>query len=1738
MKEFRKLEDDMFEEKKTNFRTHKSKKQWVTSCQTLLSRLVGHSMQMIVSSKKVRNLAVATLLVLGIGGATVASSHFVLAAPPDSGTVNWTPMNDIATLSNGEVVTYLSLNSGDPVYCLAMGVPLTDPSTAAQQDAMNAIWAKLSENQKGVINNIAYLANQASAATNRTIYTAARLAVWHQLFVYGIASGDATPSMIASFGPDSAGVTVAGVQTEFDSLISQAQALTDKPSFDGQTVKVVVGVDKTLTDSNSVLSNFKYPLTSIAGLNVSSSGNSIVLDANSNTKLGPGIISYSTGFALDRGTFVYSTNGDSSGTVSQPVIAAQDPYRNDFSLNVNVVLDGSLKIVKKQTGQDSHQGSGNIAGAKFDVTMYLSDGKTVDTGIDGTFDTVDSNGTKTGTVTFTKGVARDVTTGEDGTVTIKDFSPVGDIAKSKETSVPAPYTLGHTDATGNLVNDPVENTITEDSTKGTAQLTFTDNKQVGAIKFKKSGVYNGSDLLNSGYQFKGTVIGVKDKDGNVVAQATLDEKGEGSTTDNPLSSPLVIGEIYTAFEIKAGDGFANTFAPKEVKFTYQGSDQVIDWENVSGTNTEITGDVEFKKTMQDDVEGKTSEIEGANLSIYYASDVKDSSGKVLHKAGDLVNLKDGFKGLPIEITKGTQDEAAMPDVDNDLTIRIGDDNEWGIKNLTVADYKAVETQAGYGTSVNTTEYKFSITKQDDKTQVIKVNQDLPNQALRWNMMFTKVLEENSSLTGLNDAKFQMIGLDDNTKAAFTNYGFAGKGDTATSGTATADNGFTTDGLTAFYNIPLGTTPDKDGYIARYQIKEIETPKGTKTIVPINVDVKVNLNSDGAPQSYTYKFYWSDTKQVIHEETYSTATLRDDKVLTIRPNLGLIADEVITPPAIATTAVDEADNDKTLSVGMAVVHDTATVSNLSPNTDYTMTGQVVKTSDGTPKLGKDGKAITSKVSFKSDERGNAIVALNTPAFDTAAEQGEQYTVLETVKDGTGKTVVEDTNWKNNPSETVKVTTPTGKTQVGVDEAPLSAEVVTVTDHYKGSGYVPGTKVKVTISEAYSKELKKTVPVLGTATFTADDEGKVSGDIPVQVNVKELQGTTITFYEKASVGDVVTVDNHNPDTPDETIKVPTPKPSIDDEKTDGKLGTPGKGNDTDKDNNIGSNDRDDAKSALEVQPGQTTKIFDLNTNNGTEAETNIIWTDTTLSGPAVTNWTHTFKSKDGKTTFPITIDAKTGAFLDDKGKVLIWQPGDHIISEGTLPAMTPGQTHSNQTSITATGVVSGQKVHDKDNWYGKTPKPQPHKFDLKGENTGKDITSNALLNDDKEIATKPDFALTGEASKPTTQETDDTYKQEVANTAKEPTVDKTSNNSANNNNTLNVTHGQTYAFEIWWDDSQFTKDAQLQQDGIVEYLDNDALTTDTSKWVVTGASDGKVVSKDLYTITKGAKITDKKDAQYGKTPYTVQWKATKTVKNVAGKDVKIIDTSKVTMGQYYKIDFSVKVNDDVKPDYEIKNTAKQIGIDLDGNGFNQNTETRQNQVVQPAIKTKAHTDNGDQLIDSSENKAYDEVELTDVVAGEQGMAYLHRVVRDNNDKVVSDDIVSTISFKVDDAVAKSKETEVETNLDKSKDSNLPAGQTVSYVWGENLYNKGDNTKTAQPIAKYYDQNDKAETLNYAPKPVTPTPNTPPMVNIFIPDTGTTLGKFQLAGYILLVATGLAGLYAYLKKRLAKSNEDETL
>ncbi|PFT72202.1 hypothetical protein COK70_31855, partial [Bacillus thuringiensis] len=59
-----------------------------------------------------------------------------------------------------ESLTYLYLDDNTPVFCVGLGIPLASNSVTAQADATNQLFAKLSSEQKAIVNNVAFQARQ------------------------------------------------------------------------------------------------------------------------------------------------------------------------------------------------------------------------------------------------------------------------------------------------------------------------------------------------------------------------------------------------------------------------------------------------------------------------------------------------------------------------------------------------------------------------------------------------------------------------------------------------------------------------------------------------------------------------------------------------------------------------------------------------------------------------------------------------------------------------------------------------------------------------------------------------------------------------------------------------------------------------------------------------------------------------------------------------------------------------------------------------------------------------------------------------------------------------------------------------------------------------------------------------------------------------------------------------------------------------------------------------------------------------------------------------------------------------------------------------------------------------------------------------------------------------------------------------------------------------------------------
>ncbi|MDG4983927.1 SpaA isopeptide-forming pilin-related protein [Lactococcus lactis] len=166
---------------------------------------------------------------------------------------------------------------------------------------------------------------------------------------------------------------------------------------------------------------------------------------------------------------------------------------------------------------------------------------------------------------------------------------------------------------------------------------------------------------------------------------------------------------------------------------------------------------------------------------------------------------------------------------------------------------------------------------------------------------------------------------------------------------------------------------------------------------------------------------------------------------------------------------------------------------------------------------------------------------------------------------------------------------------------------------------------------------------------------------------------------------------------------------------------------------------------------------------------------------------------------------------------------------------------------------------------------------------------------------------------------------------------------------------------------------------------------------------------------------------------------------------------------------QVIDDVKtPVDQMKDNDILVNVNL-----GQFTDKPETPVV-PTIKTKAHVKDGSQTIKakdiSDKTPMYDDVILTNAQQGEVQHGYLHRIVKDEQGKVVSDKIVAENKFVIDDATAKKQEDEILATVDTSQDAKEPSGYSVTYVWAEKLNDSSDKNEQA----KHDDLNDKDETI----------------------------------------------------------------
>ena len=185
----------------------------------------------------------------------------------------------------------------------------------------------------------------------------------------------------------------------------------------------------------------------------------------------------------------------------------------------------------------------------------------------------------------------------------------------------------------------------------------------------------------------------------------------------------------------------------------------------------------------------------------------------------------------------------------------------------------------------------------------------------------------------------------------------------------------------------------------------------------------------------------------------------------------------------------------------------------------------------------------------------------------------------------------------------------------------------------------------------------------------------------------------------------------------------------------------------------------------------------------------------------------------------------------------------------------------------------------------PKFQPEKYVL---DTAKfSITDNKLLDDDSELTDK------------------------YGDTNKDPYVDKTDNNEAENLNTKTVKRGAKLVYQVWLDTTKFdaaNKD-NIQSVSISDDFDETKVDVDAS-------------AIKAYDSVTGADVTDKFDIKVENGVMTATLKSGFTKSLGDADNTQIIDTTKFEFGRYYKFDIPATVKTDVEGGVDIENTAAQI------------------------------------------------------------------------------------------------------------------------------------------------------------------------------------------------------------------------
>ena len=303
--------------------------------------------------------------------------------------------------------------------------------------------------------------------------------------------------------------------------------------------------------------------------------------------------------------------------------------------------------------------------------------------------------------------------------------------------------------------------------------------------------------------------------------------------------------------------------------------------------------------------------------------------------------------------------------------------------------------------------------------------------------------------------------------------------------------------------------------------------------------------------YTFDSYDLKGKTLVVYETLTDAN--GAKLAEHRDKSDVSQQVTVLTPKLSTSAVDDADNDKSVTAeGDVTVTDYVRYTGLTAGQTYTLSGTLMDKSTKKAFVDADGNPVTATAGFTADAESG--IATMTFTFDASGiKTGTKLVAFETV--ATNGIEIADHKDINDIDQTVTVKAPvistTAVDAADGDKTVTGEENVAVRDTVHYNNVTPGKTYKVT-GTLYEKVLDKNgkvtkkafkdkdgTPITAEANFTAEDSyGNV--DVTFYFDGSSLkEGTSLVAFESLSYNDKEIASHADVNDSGQTVIITKPK-----------------------------------------------------------------------------------------------------------------------------------------------------------------------------------------------------------------------------------------------------------------------------------------------------------------------------------------------------------------------------------------------------------------------------------------------------------------------------------------------------------------------------------------------------------------------------------------------------------------------